>query len=107
MIRLYILKGHEPVRVHSVVEWGIWFERSQEQRRVDVTELPGRVKVSTAFIGVDHGFSDGPPMIFESMIFGGPHDREMDRCSTWDEAIMLHRTMCALARTGLVERSTK
>lgn len=106
MIRLYILKGREPVRVHTVGQWGFWFGRSSEQRNVDQTELPGGVRVSTVFVGVDHGFNDDrPPMIFESMIFGGPHDEEMDRCSTWDEAILMHRRMCVLARTGLTEPS--
>ena len=98
MIRLYILDGHEPVPVHSVEEWGRWFQAND--RLVDLTELPGGVAISTVFIGVDHGLRDGPPLIFESLIFGGPHDGEMERCSTWGEAIHMHQRLCALAHTG-------
>lgn len=104
MIHLYILKGQEPVRVHSIAEWGRWFETSRGQRNVEQTRLPGGVRVSTVFIGVDHGFRDDDrPLIFETMIFGGPHDQEMDRCSTWQEAIAMHHRMCALAKLGMVQ----
>ena len=104
MIRLYILNGHEPVPVQSIEEWGRWFETANRVVRLDA--LPGGVgtptTISTVFLGIDHGFGDGPPLIFESLIFGGPHDGEMERCSTWAEAIHMHHSLCALARTGLV-----
>ena len=104
MTRLYILKDHEPVRVYSVEEWGRWFGETNRVVRLDA--LPGGVgtptTISTVFIGIDHGNGCGPPQIFESLIFGGPHDGEMERCSTWAEAINMHRRLCALARTGLV-----
>jgi hypothetical protein len=103
MVRLYILNGHEPVPVRSISEWGRWFEKANRVVRLDA--LPGGVgkptTISTVFLGVDHSWGDGPPLIFETMIFGGPHNKATGRCSTWAEAMNMHRSLCALARTGL------
>lgn len=75
-----------PVRVTDVLAWGRWFE-SRENRRVAHTQISKRVRVSTVFIGIDHRhFGDGPPLLFETMVFGGPHDQEMWRYSSWDDA---------------------
>lgn len=61
----------------------------------DVDELAGEsgesVTVSTVWLGIDHSYGDGPPMIFETMIFGGPYDQEQMRYSTEADAIDGHR----------------
>lgn len=46
----------------------------------------GDAVVSTVFLGLDHQFGDGPPLVFETMIFGGEHDQEQWRYSTIEEA---------------------
>lgn len=46
----------------------------------------GQSRVSTVWMGMDHSFGRGPPLIFETMIFGGPLDGYQDRYSTVDEA---------------------
>jgi hypothetical protein len=55
------------------------------------------VEVSTVFLGLDHAWGKGPPMLFETMIFGGEHDQYQERCSTWEQAEEMHRRACALA----------
>jgi hypothetical protein len=90
-LRWYIL-DHErhPVQVDDVLTWGRWFELT-ENRHVANDHL-GEVWVSTVFIGLDHRYGDGPPLIFETMIFGGgPLDGMMWRYSTWDDAETGHR----------------
>lgn len=77
--------------------WGRMFE-DMTQRRVaeDVIEQPEHdpVRVSTIFLGIDHNFLDtGPPLLFESMVFGGPLHHEQYRYSTWDEAEAGHRLL--------------
>lgn len=68
-------------------------------KRVAHSEAGG-IRVSTVFLGIDHRFNeDGPPILFETMIFGGPHDGFQDRCSTWKEAVAMHINACDL--TGL------
>jgi len=91
----YILNGREPVEA-SLDEWALWFESAD--RDVLKTTLDNNVKVSTVFIGLNHQFGDGPPMIFETMIFGGDHDEDMWRCSTWDEAESQHQKAIELAQ---------
>lgn len=50
--------------------------------------------VSTVWLGRDHRFGgDGPPIIFETLVFGGPLDGEMDRYCTEAEATAGHRAM--------------
>jgi hypothetical protein len=47
---------------------------------------PGRRLHSTVFIGLDHNWGEGPPLVFETMIFGGEFDQYQYRYSTWAEA---------------------
>lgn len=89
----YILAedGKTPVRV-AVVEWSKWLEGSRGKRTVKFTEKDG-VRVSTVFLGLDHSFCGGPPLLFETLVFEGPHDGDMERYVTWDEAIKGHEAM--------------
>ena len=58
-----------------------------ERKVVAKTKLPDGIEVSTVFLMIDHGLSDqGPPLVFETMIFGGERDTECYRYSTWQEA---------------------
>lgn len=66
--------------------------------RVVKQEMIDHVKVSTIFLGLDHQFGDGPPLLFETMIFGGPHSGYQKRCSTLDQAEAQHEAAIALVR---------
>ena len=88
----YILEGHEAVPCEDLMEWASWFETADRSVRHDKV---GAVRVSTVFLGLDHQFGDGTPLIFETMVFGGPLDGEMDRCSTWDQAEKQHADILA------------
>lgn len=95
MIRYWILDGHQPVPVDDVRTWGLWFQ-DITKRRVDYTEFPGGY-VSTVFLGLNHRFGPGKPLLFETMVFGGPHDELCDRYETWEEAEAGHRRAVELA----------
>jgi hypothetical protein len=86
----YILDGHTAKPVDDVLEWGTWFETAN--RRV-AKDTIGDSEVSTVFIGLDHSFGGDKPLIFETMVFDGPLDGEMDRYSTWEEAEKGHADM--------------
>jgi hypothetical protein len=78
--------------------WGWWFETSAEQRQVAVTVLPGNVQVSTVFLGVDHQFSlnpDAPPLLYETLVFGGVLADTMDRYSSREAALAGHARILA------------
>jgi hypothetical protein len=61
-------------------------------RRVLYTDLGRRGRVSTVWLGIDHAY-DGPPMIFETLVFDGPLEGEMYRYSTEEEARIGHEFM--------------
>ena len=61
----YILKGKEIVPV-DLLEWGKWFEAAD--RHIGNDTINGK-KISTVFLGLDHQFGDGPPLLFETMVF--------------------------------------
>jgi hypothetical protein len=91
----YILDAKKPVECEDLLTWAKWFETAN--RHVAVEERDG-VRVSTVFLGHDHRFGgDGPPILFETMIFGGPNDQDQDWYSTWEEAEAGHAAMCAKA----------
>lgn len=70
-----------------------------EARTVGYTELDAGVRVSTIWLGLDHRFlGDGPPLIYETMIFGGPHDEEQWRYPNREAALAGHDQAVALAR---------
>jgi hypothetical protein len=46
-----------------------------------------------------HG-GDGPPILFETMAFGGGLDNFTNRCSTWEEAEAMQNEAVNLVRTG-------
>jgi hypothetical protein len=95
MSRYYILDGHIP-RPCGTEEWARWFEAHLNDRHVAQDEV-GAARVSTVFLGLNHQWGDGPPLIFETMIFGGPHDQYQVRSSTWAEAEAEHAKALAKA----------
>ncbi len=93
MIDKYILVDGVPRPCEDLLEWGRWMEKREGILKQDHI---GDVKVSTVFLGLDHGFGDGPPVLWETMIFGGPHDQYQERYSTKEEAERGHQAALAL-----------
>ena len=90
----YRLDGHTPVPEPDLVAWGSWFVTAD--RTVARTWLAPDVEVSTVFLGLDHAFQPGgPPLLFETMIFGGRLDGHQERFTTWAEAVTGHEALCA------------
>ena len=97
----YILDDHgDPVAVDDVITWGLWFEAaSKDRRRVvssdfDESDPAKTIHVSTVFLGLDHQFGDGPPILWETLVFGGVLDGEMRRYSSRAAAAAGHQDMC-------------
>ena len=97
-IERYVLdQAGKPVPEPDLLTWGLWMEEGGRQLAVD--EI-GDYRVSTVFLGIDHQFGDGPPVLWESMIFG-PEDLESDetlgqrRYTSRDAALQGHAEMVA------------
>ena len=92
----YILDGQTPVLCDDLLTWAKWFETAK--CHVAKTTV-GDVEVSTVFLGVNYNFREsGPPILFETMVFGGRLNQEQDHYATWQEAKQGHQAM--------VERAT-
>ena len=71
------------------------------ERRVGDDTIDGQ-RVSTVFLQLDHNWEPaGIPVLFETMIFGGPHDQEMWRYHTWNEAKEGHDIVVHCLRHGI------
>ncbi len=85
--KYYIEDGNGNPVVVDMTTWASSFEVSN--RKVAKTKV-GEVEVSTVFLGLNHQFGDGPPLLYETMVFGGPMDGEQERYSTRAEATEGH-----------------
>lgn len=84
----YVLDGKAPRKTTSREEFGKFM--ASDARIVAKTAIDG-VMISTVFLGLDQSFGQcDPPLLFETMVFGGRHDQYQDRCSTWSEAETMH-----------------
>ena len=92
----YILVDGQPQEVDTMT-WARWFEKGD--RVVQRDDLPGGIGVSTVFLGLDHRFfGDGPPILWETMIFGGPHDQYQDRYCSLEDAKVGHQKALKIAK---------
>jgi hypothetical protein len=88
----------EPVPCENILEWAAWFAQSHEARVVVKTELPSGTTVSTVFLGIDHGFHGGDPVLWETMMFGGAYDLACDRYRSRKDAIVGHEVWVLVAK---------
>jgi len=97
MPRQYVLDEHgEPRLEPDLYTWAGWFER--DERRVVREQRWTRdngdeVMVSTVFLGLDHGWMGGPPVLWETMGFVNGESLEQDRYTSRTDAIAGHQRM--------------
>jgi hypothetical protein len=100
----YKLNGHEPIACEDFREWAEWFETAD--CHVAKTQVAPEVFISTVFLGMDHRFmDDGPPVLFETMVFRGGNGEEQERYCTWNEAEVGHAMMVKRVQDELACRS--
>ena len=95
MILHAILNGHL-VEITDWQTWAEWFENTDRHVALDTV---GDVRVSTVFLGLDHSFGGGPPLWFETMVFGGEHSDFTQRYATWEEAEAGHQMVLIALRS--------
>lgn len=99
MLGHYVLDGHKAILCPDPMMWAKWYETAD--RRVAHTAITEDIYVSTVFLGLDHSYFAGSPVLFESMVFGGEQDGDCQRYHTWDEAEAGHEKLCdELRKTG-------
>jgi len=78
----------------SMEEWAR-LAAIKEYQKVSDTTLPNGVRVSTVWLGLDHSFRGGKPLIFETMVFPPDSWSELGcrRYCTEQEAKVGHEAM--------------
>jgi hypothetical protein len=84
--------------VRDLAEWGDRLATLASQIGDDTI---GATRVSTVFLGIDHAWDGGPPILFETMIFGGSHDEYQVRYRTHAEAVAGHARALKMVRESL------
>lgn len=79
-----------------------WERLTRDEYKRVAYDTVGDVAISTIWLGIDHQFGEGPPLIFETMIFGidSDLDQEQWRYSTEAEAIAGHKRAMEMVRDG-------
>lgn len=96
----YILDADgAPQICEDLLAWGEWMSSAARHVALDQDEGPDglKIRISTVFLGLDHGFSvngDHPPVLWETMVFGGLLDGEMQRYTSREAALRGHQAMC-------------
>jgi hypothetical protein len=107
---LYILNDEgDPQLTENLIAWAMWLETTPDrillQHRIG---RGSRVFVSTIFLGVDYAHFGGPPILWETLIRGGPFDGFMDRYRSKLEALRGHaRALAVVEVFPMVPRKTK
>lgn len=114
----YILDDQgEPVPCEDLLVWAAWHAAALADRRVVIkqdfvegetrtVEIFGRdhhqgVGVSTVFLAIDHNFyGTGPPILWETMVFGTSLDGEQRRYASREAALAGHEELLARVRAA-------
>jgi hypothetical protein len=106
-LKYYILDAENRVIETDLITWGMWFE-NLNNRIVGYTEITSEITVSTIFIGIDHRiYGNGPPLLFETIIFGGPLDEHQWRYASYDDAQTGHAAAVRRARAAIDQKVTE
>lgn len=89
-----ILDGKTVVIENDLLKWAEWFQKTE--RQVSLTWVID-IRISTVFLGLDHGYGD-KQCWFETMIFGGKHSGYQKRYTTWEEAEAGHAVAVKLVK---------
>lgn len=102
MSEFFILADRIPIPC-DLLTWARWFEDHVRERIVQQNTI-GDYWVSTVFLGLNHNWLDGPPELFETMVFqgcdGDRTDIAIQRYPTWELALEGHRRTCTMLKMG-------
>ena len=85
-MNFYTLKDKKPVQMSSFNLEEMKYIQDPKNRVVRQTEFTNGEKLSTVFLMVDHGWGEGDPILFETMLLGNNGDDILNRYCTWNEA---------------------
>ena len=93
----YILDQNDnPISEPDLFKWGTWLQKTD--RHVGNDEIDG-VRVSTIFVGLNLRYAaEGPPVLWETVIFGGKLNGYRVQYSSKEKALSGHNEACEKVR---------
>jgi hypothetical protein len=92
MLTMYMLdEHHNVITTDDSAFWARWLRRPDNKRVA--FEFVNGFRVSTVFLGINHGFDDASLLLFETMVFdeSGARDLYCRRYATWEHAANGHK----------------
>jgi len=94
--------GETPIPTTDVHRWGAWFKTADRVVRQDFCDgQPQQTGVSTVFLGLDHGFGTGRPVLWESLVYGTSLDGQITRYRSRADALAGHASLLAAVQAQL------
>jgi hypothetical protein len=83
-------------KLGNPIDFMTWAKLREDKsyKRVALDRV-GEAEVSTVWLGLDHNFGGGPPLIFETIVFGGERDQDCQLYSTEEQARAGHARIVA------------
>lgn len=101
----YILdENNQPQLVESSTRYYAWKNAQPEAMQTGIglqvakTKISETIFVSTVYLGSDHGYGGGAPVLWETIVFVEGGDYEMERYSSHAEAVAGHERWCEAYR---------
>ena len=66
-LKHYILDENRQPKEAELLEWAEWFETNKA--RISKQTREGKYFISSVFLGLDHNWGDGEPILWETMVF--------------------------------------
>jgi len=93
--------------VKATFEQSVYWKAENFDRCIVEKTTYEEQEVSTVFLGMDYNWTgEGPPILFETMIFGGKYENWAIRCATWKEALLQHKRAVWMVRGVEAEGET-
>lgn len=101
----YILDGQEQPVPADILVSSDWCQANPERLQVGLTRVTrprGVLDVSTVFLyGINHAHDEGPPILWETMVFGlDDEDEVQERYASHEDAVARHTRHVAIAEAG-------
>lgn len=85
----YILdRDNKPIEADPLV-YIDWIHNNPSRKAVKQESI-GDVRVSTVFLGLNHSYEGGEPVLWETMVFEGSLDGYQERYTSYEEALTGH-----------------
>lgn len=84
-----------------------WANQFNEMDNHVADETINDKRISTIWMGSDHNYFLGQPLLFETMVFGHGNDIYCERYTTWEQAVEGHKKAVQWVLDGCKEDESK